>query len=154
LFPTFFPLAGGTGSARLLTDPQVFTIAANYQPDAAAQSTIEQWIPAGYLPVTTPTTGFNAVADNLTNIFFMASRDSVMNALATQQIGALGRDDARHRRVRAVDDPRRWQAADVHRCEHNALEQTRCLGQASAPSHRSGTVGAVPARDVRLNALC
>lgn len=85
LFPTFFPLAGGTGSGRLLTDPQVFNIAFNYQPNAAAQTTIEQWIPAGYLPAETPTTGFNAVADNLTRIFFIASRDSIMNALATQQ---------------------------------------------------------------------
>ena len=85
LFPTFFPLAGGVGVGRLLTDPQVFTIAYNYQPDAAPQSTLEQWIPANYLPATTPVTGFIAVADTLNRIFFLASRDSIMSALATQQ---------------------------------------------------------------------
>jgi para-nitrobenzyl esterase len=40
LFPALFPLAGGTGSARLLGDPQVFSAAYNYQPDAAPQSTL------------------------------------------------------------------------------------------------------------------
>lgn len=42
LFPTLFPLAGGTGSARLLSDAQVFSTAFGYQPDAAPQSTLEQ----------------------------------------------------------------------------------------------------------------
>jgi len=85
LFPTLFPLAGGTGSGRLLNDATVFSTAFNYNPDAAAQSTIEQWIPSAYLPVTTPTTGFNAVADKLNQIFFIASRDNMLAALQSQQ---------------------------------------------------------------------
>jgi len=86
LFPTLFPLAGGNGSGRLLTDAQVFSIAFNYNPNAAPQTTLEQWIPpAAYLPVTTPTTGFNAVADKLNQIFFGIGRDKVMSALSTQQ---------------------------------------------------------------------
>ena len=38
-----------------------------------------------YLPTTTPVTGFTAVADKLNPIFFLASRDSVLNAVKTQQ---------------------------------------------------------------------
>ncbi|HYP83037.1 carboxylesterase/lipase family protein [Variovorax sp.] len=85
LFPTLFPLAGGSGSARLLGDAQVFSLAYGYRPDDAPQSSIEQWIPPAYLPITTPGTGFDAVADRLSQIFFGASRDSVADALATQQ---------------------------------------------------------------------
>ena len=50
LFPTLLPLAGGTGSGRLLNDATVFSIVYNYNPNAAPQSTLEQWIPAAYLP--------------------------------------------------------------------------------------------------------
>jgi len=85
LFPTLFPLAGGSGVARLLGDPQVFSLTFGYRPDEAPQSTLEQWIPTTYLPVTASGTGFNAVADRLTQIFFGASRDNVAGALATQQ---------------------------------------------------------------------
>ena len=85
LFPTFFPLAGGTGSGRLLNDASVFSLAFSYNPNAAPQTTLADWIPAEYLPTTTPTTGFNAVADKLTNVFFFASRDSILNAAKMQQ---------------------------------------------------------------------
>jgi len=85
LFPTLFPLVGGTGSGRLLNDATVFSTAFSYDPNAAPQSTLAQWIPPQYLPITTPTTGFNAVADKLTNVFFFASRDSILNAAKTQQ---------------------------------------------------------------------
>ena len=47
--------------------------------------TLAQWIPAVYLPVTTPVTGFNARTDLLNLVFFTASRDNVLNALKTQQ---------------------------------------------------------------------
>jgi len=85
LFPTLFPFAGGTGSGRLLNDATVFSIANTYDPNAAPQSTLAQWIPPSYLPTTTPTTGFDAVANKLTQIFFLASRDSVLGAAQTQQ---------------------------------------------------------------------
>jgi carboxylesterase type B len=85
LFPTLLPLAGGTGSGRLLNDASVFSIAFNYNPNAAPQSTLEQWIPASYLPTTTAVTGFDARSDKLNQIFFLASRDSVLAAAQTQQ---------------------------------------------------------------------
>lgn len=85
LFPTFLTLLGGP-SGRLVSDAQLFSIQFNYDPDAAPQITIEQWIPAFYLPVTTPGTGFNARTDLLNSIFFIPSRDNVLNALSAQQM--------------------------------------------------------------------
>jgi para-nitrobenzyl esterase len=84
LFPTFLTLLGGP-SGRLVTDAQLFAIQFGYDPDAAPQIAIEQWIPAFYLPVTTPGTGFNARTDLLNSIFFIPSRDNVLNALKSQQ---------------------------------------------------------------------
>jgi para-nitrobenzyl esterase len=84
LFPTFLALFG-TGSGRAVTDAQLFTIQFNYNPDAAPQIAIEQWIPPQYLPVTRPGTGFNAMTDRLNSIFFIRSRDNVLNALKAQQ---------------------------------------------------------------------
>ena len=84
LFPTFLPLVGGA-VGRLLNDATVFSTAFNYNPDAPPASTVEQWIPSSYLPATTPATGFNAKTEQLTRQFFLASRDSVLNALKTQQ---------------------------------------------------------------------
>jgi para-nitrobenzyl esterase len=79
LFPSFLPLVGGTGNARLVTDAQLFTNHFSYKPDAAAQTTVEQWIAPNYLPVGAPTTGFTA------RIFFLNSRDNVLNALKAKQ---------------------------------------------------------------------
>jgi para-nitrobenzyl esterase len=84
LFPTFLALFG-TGSGRAVTDAQLFTIQLNYNPDAAPQIAIGQWIPPQYLPVTKPGTGFNAMTDRLNSIFFIRSRDNVLNALKAQQ---------------------------------------------------------------------
>jgi len=87
LFPTFLALSPALGgvSGRLVSDATLFSIQFNYQPDAAPTVTIEQWIPAQYLPVNTPVTGFNAKTDLLNQIFFIASRDNVLNALNAQQ---------------------------------------------------------------------
>ncbi|MBT9528269.1 MAG: carboxylesterase family protein [Rhizobacter sp.] len=84
LFPTLLPLVGGA-VGRLINDATVFSIAYGYQPDAAPQSTLEQWLPASYLPVTTPTTGWNDRTEQLNRIFFLNSRDSMIAALQTQQ---------------------------------------------------------------------
>lgn len=84
LFPTFLTLFGGP-SGRLVSDAQLFSIQFNYDPDAAPQITIQQWIPAFYLPVTAPGTGFNARTDLLNSIFFIPSRDNVLDALKRQQ---------------------------------------------------------------------
>jgi len=84
LFPTFLTLLGGP-SGRLVSDAQLFSIQFNYDPDAAPQITIQQWIPASYLPITAPGTGFNARTDLLNSIFFIPSRDNVLDALKRQQ---------------------------------------------------------------------
>jgi para-nitrobenzyl esterase len=85
LFPSFLPLVGGAGNARLVTDAQLFANHFSYDPNAAPQTTIEQWIAPSYLPVNAPVTGFTARAELLNSIFFLRSRDNVLNALKTQQ---------------------------------------------------------------------
>jgi len=87
LFPTFLALSPALGgvSGRLVSDATLFTTQFSYNPNAAPTVTVEQWIPALYLPVTTPVTGFNARTDLLNAIFFGASRDNVMSALKSQQ---------------------------------------------------------------------
>ena len=85
LFPSFLPLVGGTGNARLVTDAALFANHFNYKPDAAPQTTVEQWIAASYLPVNAPVTGFTARAESLNRIFFLASRDNILNALKAKQ---------------------------------------------------------------------
>ena len=67
LFPTFLALSPALGgvSGRLVA--------------------IGSWIPAQYLPVDTPVTGFNAKTDLLNSIFFGNSRDNVLNALKAKQ---------------------------------------------------------------------
>jgi para-nitrobenzyl esterase len=84
LFPTFLTLFGGP-SGRLVTDKQLFDIQYAYNPDAAPQIAIGQWIPAAYLPVATPVTGFNALTELLDNLFLQAATDNVLNTLKSQQ---------------------------------------------------------------------
>jgi para-nitrobenzyl esterase len=85
LFPSFLPFVGGTGNARLVTDAQLFTNHFSYDPNAAPQTTVDQWIAPSYLPVNAPVTGFTARAETLNRIFFLASRDNVLNALKAKQ---------------------------------------------------------------------
>ncbi len=87
LFPTFLALSPALGgvSGRLVSDATLFNTQFGYDPDAAPTVTLAQWIPAVYLPVTTPVTGFNARTDLLNLVFFTASRDNVLNALKSQQ---------------------------------------------------------------------
>jgi para-nitrobenzyl esterase len=87
LFPTFLALSPALGgvSGRLVSDATLFTTQFGYNPNTVPTVTIDQWIPAQYLPVATPVTGFNAKTDLLNAVFFGASRDNVMNALKGQQ---------------------------------------------------------------------
>ena len=87
LFPTFLALSPALGgqSGRLVSDATLFATQFSYQPDAPPTVTVDQWIPAAYLPVTAPTTGFNARTDLLNSIFFIASRDNLLPALKAQQ---------------------------------------------------------------------
>ncbi|MGZ8261095.1 MAG: carboxylesterase family protein, partial [Caldimonas sp.] len=75
----------GGASGRLVSDATLFSTQFGYNPDAAPTVTVAQWIPAQYLPVTTPVTGFNARTDFLNAIFFGVARDNVLNALKSQQ---------------------------------------------------------------------
>jgi para-nitrobenzyl esterase len=84
LFPTFLALLGGP-SGRLVTDRQLFDIQFGYAPDAPPQITIEQWVPAAYLPVTTPVTGFTAKTELLNQIFLVAATKNVLDTLKAQQ---------------------------------------------------------------------
>ena len=84
LFPTFLTLFGGP-SGRLVSDQQLFNIQFAYAPDAPPQITIEQWIPAVYLPVTTPVTGFTARTELLDQIFLGAATTNVLDTLKSQQ---------------------------------------------------------------------
>ena len=84
LFPTFLTLLGGP-SGRLVSDKQLFDIQYAYQPDAAPQIAIEQWIPGFYLPVATPGTGFNARTELLDTLFLQAAADNVLATLKAQQ---------------------------------------------------------------------
>jgi len=87
LFPTLLAISPALGgvSGRLLTDAQVFNLQFGYRPNDPPQIAITDWIPPLYLPVETPVTGFNARTDLLNRIFFIASRDSILNALQSQQ---------------------------------------------------------------------
>lgn len=87
LFPTLLALrpALGGASGRLLDDAAVFRLAHGYDPDGPPATRIEDWIPAAYLPVDAPETGFHARARALDRIWFAAIRDDVLNALRSQQ---------------------------------------------------------------------
>ena len=84
LFPTFLTLLGGP-SGRLVSDKQLFDIQFGYAPDAPPQVTIDQWIPAACLPVTTLGTGFNAKTELLNQLFLVAAADNALATLRAQQ---------------------------------------------------------------------
>jgi para-nitrobenzyl esterase len=83
LFPTFLALFG-TGSGRLVSDQQLFNIQYGYDPNAAPQISIEQWIPAQYLPVTKPG-GFNQMTELLDEIFLGVATRNALDTLKSQQ---------------------------------------------------------------------
>jgi para-nitrobenzyl esterase len=85
LFPGFLPLVGGIGSARAVTDAQLFANHFSYRPNDPPQTTIEQWIAPSYLPADAPVTGFTARAEQFNRVFFLASRDNILNALKAKQ---------------------------------------------------------------------
>lgn len=85
LFPTLFA-AFGLPSGRIVSDAQLFDIQFHYNPDAPPTVTIADWIHPFYLPIDKPGTGFNALTELYFNqLFFVASRDNVLDALKSQQ---------------------------------------------------------------------
>jgi len=112
LFPTFLALSPALGgvSGRLVSDATLFATQFSYDPDAPPAISITQWIPAVYLPVNTPVTGFNARTDLLNRIFFIASRDNVLNALKAQQ------NDVWYYRFDWDEEPAPWN--DIYGAAH------------------------------------
>lgn len=86
LFPSLLTWLGAP-NGRLLTDAQVFSIAFNYNPDGPPTTTVQDWIHPFYLPVTSPTTGFNLYTDFLNQYWFIEGRNDLLNSLQTQQSG-------------------------------------------------------------------
>ena len=87
LFPSYLALApvlGGVSGVKV-SDAVRFSMMMNYNPDAAPTLTDADIITAQYLPVTTPVTGYNAETNLLNSIFFIPSRNNVLNTLLTQQ---------------------------------------------------------------------
>jgi carboxylesterase type B len=78
------PALGGV-SGRKLGDTEMFDLVSRYDPDGPAQIRIDQWIPAAYLPVDAPGTGFNARTRLLGDVWFSPLRDSVLDALKSRQ---------------------------------------------------------------------
>jgi len=83
LFPVVtFPWLGlAPGRMSTLTDPVVFAKAFSYDPNAAPAMTVEDWIPAQFLPAAAPYPGFNATTDYINQHWFIPNRDSVLAAL-------------------------------------------------------------------------
>ncbi|RYF55246.1 MAG: carboxylesterase/lipase family protein [Comamonadaceae bacterium] len=87
LFPQLLAMRPDLGgiSGRLLDDGAVFALVSRYDPEAAPQTAIEQWVPSALLPVSTPATGFNDRSAALDRVWFSAIRDDALNALRSQQ---------------------------------------------------------------------
>ena len=86
LFPSLLSAVSGIpGSARIVSDAQLFATQFAYRPNDPPQITVEQWIAPGYLPVNQPETGFTARAEQFNRIFFLASRDNILNAIKSRQ---------------------------------------------------------------------
>ncbi len=112
LFPTFLALSPALGgvSGRLVSDTTLVKIQFASDPDAAPRITIDQWIPAVYLPVNTPVTGFNARTDLLNFIFLRAAADNVLSTLKSQQ------NDVWYYRFDWDEEPAPWN--DIYGAAH------------------------------------
>ncbi|QAU32699.1 carboxylesterase family protein [Janthinobacterium sp. 17J80-10] len=87
LFASFLALSPALGGqpGLIVNDATRFGMMYNFKPDAAATLTVNDLINPAYLPVDTPTTGYNARLALLNNLFFVPNRDSALNALKSRQ---------------------------------------------------------------------
>jgi len=87
LFASFLALSPALGGVPglIVSDASRFATMFTFNPDAVTALTVGDFVNPAYLPVTTPVTGYNARTDLLNSIFFIASRDNVLNALKSQQ---------------------------------------------------------------------
>ena len=84
LFAPFLPLLGGP-AGMIVTDAVRFNMMFTFNPDAAPTLTSADILNSAYLPVATPSTGYNAKTALLASLFTTASRNNVLNTLKTQQ---------------------------------------------------------------------
>ncbi|MDD5323845.1 MAG: carboxylesterase family protein [Polaromonas sp.] len=89
LFASFLALSPALGGVPglIVSDASRYATMFTFNPDAPTTLTDADFINAQYLPVTTPGTGYNAKTDLLNSIFFLPSRDNVLNAMKSQQSG-------------------------------------------------------------------
>jgi len=87
LFAPFLALSPALGGkpGLIMSDANRFSLMLNYKPDAAPTVTAGDIIDASYLPVNTPTTGYNARTALLAAIFLTVARDNVLNTLIAKQ---------------------------------------------------------------------
>ena len=84
LFATFLPLFGRP-SASPISEAERFALLHDFDPDTPGALSEADVLAPDYLPVDAPGTGWNAIGAMLTEVLFARSRDSVLNALKTQQ---------------------------------------------------------------------
>jgi len=84
LFAGLFGLYTGNGSGFKLSDYDRFGLQYNFNPDAPASLTEGDLISPPYLPVTTPTTGWNAVSNLVTNSVFLTGLSTQIDSVAAQ----------------------------------------------------------------------
>lgn len=85
LFQSLFAALPSHKPGFIISDATRFALMMNYKPDAAPTVTLSDLIDAAYLPIDTPTTGYNAAAAYFTNNFFAPSRDNALNTLIANQ---------------------------------------------------------------------
>ncbi|HJV86471.1 MAG TPA: carboxylesterase family protein [Noviherbaspirillum sp.] len=87
LFASFLALSPALGGKPgfIVSDATRFNMMFNFNGDAPTTLTDASIIDPYYLPVDTPTTGYNARTALVGNLLFTSNRDSVLNALRTQQ---------------------------------------------------------------------
>lgn len=85
LFQSLFAALPSHKAGFIISDATRFALMMNYKPDAAPTVTLSDLIDAAYLPIDTPTTGYNAAAAYFTNNFFAPSRDNALNTLIANQ---------------------------------------------------------------------
>jgi para-nitrobenzyl esterase len=84
LFASFLTLLGGKSGMKI-GDAERLNLMAAFNPDAPTKLTSADILDASYLPVTAPSTGYNAKTALLGSVFIIPNRDNVLDTLLGQQ---------------------------------------------------------------------
>jgi para-nitrobenzyl esterase len=84
LFAPFLALLGGKPGMKI-GDAERFRMMQSFDPDAPATLTAADILDPSYLPVTAPSTGYNARTALLGKLFIAPSRDNLLQTLRSQQ---------------------------------------------------------------------